>query len=180
MPFYKRPKTYKRRASLMSYPADLKYTKEHEWIRVDGDTGADRHHRLRASSSSATSCMSSCPTWARRSPRGQVFGTIESVKAVSELFAPVTGEVVEINGVAQGSPRSRQQQAARDVDGEGEAREPGRDRVADGCRRVRATDSKMKQVPFQPLDTFAPDTSARAATTSPRCSRRSAPRRSTR
>jgi len=49
----------------MSYPADLKYTKEHEWIRVDGNTGA--------------------------------IGITDSVKAVSELFAPVSGEVVEIN-----------------------------------------------------------------------------------
>ena len=37
-----------RTASPMAYPADLKYTKDHEWIRVEGDTGADRHHRLRA------------------------------------------------------------------------------------------------------------------------------------
>ena len=85
------------------YPADLKYTKDHEWIRV-------RRRRARSaspttpSSSSVTSCSSSCRRWAATVSQGEAFGTIESVKAVSELFAPVSGEVVERERGLKDSP----------------------------------------------------------------------------
>ena len=80
----------------MSYPADLKYTKEHEWIRVDGNTGAIGITDF-AQQQLGDVVYVVLPEVGSTITAGNVFGTIESVKAVSELFAPVTGEVVEIN-----------------------------------------------------------------------------------
>ena len=80
----------------MSYPADLKYTKEHEWIRVDGNTGAIGITDF-AQQQLGDVVYVELPDVGSTITAGKVFGTIESVKAVSELFAPVTGEVVEIN-----------------------------------------------------------------------------------
>jgi glycine cleavage system H protein len=80
----------------MSYPADLKYTKEHEWIRVDGNTGAIGITDF-AQQQLGDVVYVELPEVGSTITAGRVFGTIESVKAVSELFAPVTGEVSEIN-----------------------------------------------------------------------------------
>ena len=80
----------------MSYPADLKYTKEHEWIRVDGNTGAIGITDF-AQQQLGDVVFVELPEVGSTITAGKVFGTIESVKAVSELFAPVTGEVSEIN-----------------------------------------------------------------------------------
>ena len=80
----------------MSYPADLKYTKEHEWIRVDGNTGTIGITDF-AQQQLGDVVYVELPEVGSTITSGQVFGTIESVKAVSELFAPVTGEVSEIN-----------------------------------------------------------------------------------
>ena len=80
----------------MSYPADLKYTKEHEWIRVDGNTGAIGITDF-AQQQLGDVVYVELPEIGSTMTAGKVFGTIESVKAVSELFAPVTGEVVETN-----------------------------------------------------------------------------------
>ena len=80
----------------MSYPADLKYTKEHEWIRVDGDTGTIGITDF-AQQQLGDVVYVELPDVGSTMTAGQVFGTIESVKAVSELFAPVSGEVVETN-----------------------------------------------------------------------------------
>ena len=80
----------------MSYPTDLKYTKEHEWIRVDGSTGAIGITDF-AQQQLGDVVYVELPDVGSTITAGKVFGTIESVKAVSELFAPVTGEVVEIN-----------------------------------------------------------------------------------
>jgi glycine cleavage system H protein len=80
----------------MSYPTDLKYTKEHEWIRIDGGTGAVGITDF-AQQQLGDVVYVELPEVGATVAQGQVFGTIESVKAVSELFAPVTGEVVEVN-----------------------------------------------------------------------------------
>jgi glycine cleavage system H protein len=80
----------------MSYPADLKYTKEHEWIRVDGGTGTIGITDF-AQQQLGDVVYVELPDVGSTITAGQVFGTIESVKAVSELFAPVTGEVTEVN-----------------------------------------------------------------------------------
>ena len=80
----------------MSYPTNLKYTKEHEWIRVDGNTGAIGITDF-AQQQLGDVVYVELPEVGSKMTAGQVFGTIESVKAVSELFAPVSGEVSEIN-----------------------------------------------------------------------------------
>jgi glycine cleavage system H protein len=87
----------------MSYPADLKYTKEHEWIRVDGATGAIGITDF-AQQQLGDVVYVELPDVGATISAGQVFGTIESVKAVSELFAPVTGEVTETNGSLKDRP----------------------------------------------------------------------------
>ncbi len=87
----------------MSYPADLKYTKEHEWIRVDGNTGTIGITDF-AQQQLGDVVYVELPEVGSTLTAGQVFGTIESVKAVSELFAPVTGEVTETNGSLKDRP----------------------------------------------------------------------------
>ena len=80
----------------MAYPTDLKYTKEHEWIRLDGTTGAVGITDF-AQQQLGDVVYVELPDVGSSVTAGQVFGTIESVKAVSELFAPVSGQVVETN-----------------------------------------------------------------------------------
>jgi glycine cleavage system H protein len=78
------------------YPSDLKYTKEHEWVRVSGDqvqVGITDY----AQKQLGDVVYLELPDVGRSINRGEVFGTIESVKAVSELYAPLSGEVVEVN-----------------------------------------------------------------------------------
>jgi glycine cleavage system H protein len=87
----------------MSYPTDLKYTKEHEWIRVDGDTGTVGITDF-AQQQLGDVVYVELPDVGATITAGQVFGTIESVKAVSELFAPVSGEVIETNGSLKDRP----------------------------------------------------------------------------
>ena len=78
------------------YPADLKYTKDHEWVRFEGDDADGRHHRL-AQRQLGDVVFVELPDVGRQVKQGEVFGTIESVKAVSELFSPVSGEVIAVN-----------------------------------------------------------------------------------
>ncbi len=87
----------------MTYPADLKYTKEHEWIRVDGNTGTIGITDF-AQQQLGDVVYVELPDVGSTLTAGQVFGTIESVKAVSELFAPVSGEVTETNGSLKDRP----------------------------------------------------------------------------
>ena len=87
----------------MSYPADLKYTKEHEWIRVDGNTGTIGITDF-AQQQLGDVVYVELPDVGATVTAGQVFGTIESVKAVSELFLPVAGEVLEINAQLADEP----------------------------------------------------------------------------
>jgi len=87
----------------MAYPTDLKYTKEHEWIRVEGDTGAIGITDF-AQQQLGDVVYVEVPEVGATITAGQVFGTIKSVKAVSELFAPVTGEVVETNAEVKDRP----------------------------------------------------------------------------
>lgn len=78
------------------YPADLKYTKDHEWIRVDGDIGTIGITNF-AQLQLGDVVYVDLPEVGKSLKAGDTFGTIESVKAVSELYAPVGGEVTEIN-----------------------------------------------------------------------------------
>ena len=85
------------------YPQDLKYTKEHEWVRVDGDTGIVGITNF-AQQQLGDVVYVDLPEVGATFSAGQTFGTIESVKAVSELFAPVAGEVVEVNTALKDKP----------------------------------------------------------------------------
>jgi glycine cleavage system H protein len=78
------------------YPSDLKYTKDHEWIRVEGEEAAVGITDF-AQRQLGDVVFVELPEVGRKVKQGEVFGTIESVKAVSELFAPVSGEVVAVN-----------------------------------------------------------------------------------
>ncbi len=85
------------------YPADLKYTKEHEWIRVEGDKGrvGVTHH---AQNALGDVVFVELPKVGRSFKQMETFGVVESVKAVSDLFSPASGEVVEVNGALEGKP----------------------------------------------------------------------------
>ena len=89
----------------MSYPADLKYTKEHEWIRVDGNTGAIGITDF-AQQQLGDVVYLELPEVGTSLKAGQSFGTIESVKAVSELYAPVSGQVIEVNAALKEKPEA--------------------------------------------------------------------------
>lgn len=79
------------------YPTDLKYTKDHEWVRVTGDEAVVGITDF-AQKQLGDVVFVELPEVGRVLSQGEVFGTIESVKAVSELFAPIAGEVVAVNG----------------------------------------------------------------------------------
>jgi glycine cleavage system H protein len=78
------------------YPSDLKYTKEHEWVKVAGGE-AKIGITDYAQKQLGDVVYLELPDVGRTFNKGDVFGTIESVKAVSELYAPVSGEVTEVN-----------------------------------------------------------------------------------
>ena len=85
------------------YPADLKYTKDHEWLRIDGaeaEVGITDY----AQQQLGDVVFVDLPAVGRTLAQGEVFGTIESVKAVSELFSPVSGEVTAINEALSSKP----------------------------------------------------------------------------
>jgi len=79
------------------YPTDLKYTKDHEWVREQGAEAAVGITDF-AQRQLGDVVFVELPEVGRSVKQGEVFGNIESVKAVSELFSPVSGEVVAVNG----------------------------------------------------------------------------------
>ena len=87
------------------YPAELKYTKDHEWVRVEGDTGTIGITNF-AQLQLGDVVYVELPEVGAQLSAGQTFGTIESVKAVSELYAPVSGEVVDVNTALKDTPES--------------------------------------------------------------------------
>ena len=89
----------------MAYPADLHYTKDHEWIRVAGDT-ADIGITDYAQRQLGDVVYVELPDVGKTITEGESFGSIESVKAVSELFAPMSGEVVAVNPQLKDHPES--------------------------------------------------------------------------
>ena len=78
------------------YPSEFRYSKDHEWIRVAGATGTIGITDY-AQKQLGDVVFLELPEVGRRLQAGEVFGTVESVKAVSELLSPVGGEVVEVN-----------------------------------------------------------------------------------
>jgi len=89
----------------MSYPSSLKYTKDHEWVSVDGDHGTVGITNF-AQQQLGDVVYVELPEVGTTLTVGQPFGTIESVKAVSELFAPVSGTVVGVNTALKDRPDS--------------------------------------------------------------------------
>ncbi len=87
----------------MPYPEDRKYTKDHEWIRVAGDTGEIGITDY-AQQQLGDVVYVELPEVGRQLTVGESFGSIESVKAVSELFAPMSGEVVAVNDALKNRP----------------------------------------------------------------------------
>jgi glycine cleavage system H protein len=84
----------------MSYPNDRKYTKEHEWISADGKIGITAH----AQESLGDIVFVELPKLGTELSIGKTFGTVESVKAVSDIYAPVSGTVTEVNGELATAP----------------------------------------------------------------------------
>jgi len=87
------------------YPSDFRYTKEHEWIKVTGDTGTVgitdyAQHEL------GDVVFVELPKVGAKFNASQSFGTVESVKAVSEIYSPVSGEVVETNTALADAPET--------------------------------------------------------------------------
>jgi glycine cleavage system H protein len=89
----------------MAYPAGFKYTKDHEWIELNGDNGKVGITDY-AQQQLGDVVYVELPEIGARLKQGQSFGTIESVKAVSELYSPVTGEVVEVNNALKDKPET--------------------------------------------------------------------------
>lgn len=87
----------------MASPPDLKYTKEHEWVRLDGDVGTIGITDY-AQDTLGDIVLVDLPSVGTHVSYMDRFGEIESVKAVSELFSPLTGEVVAINEALEDSP----------------------------------------------------------------------------
>lgn len=87
----------------MAYPDDRKYTKDHEWIRLSGET-AEIGITDYAQEQLGEVVYMELPEVGSRVTAGETFGSIESVKAVSELFAPIGGEVVEVNDAVKDHP----------------------------------------------------------------------------
>ncbi len=87
----------------MAYPADYRYTNQHEWVQVKGDVATVgitdyAQHEL------GDVVFVELPKPGAKITAGKSFGTVESVKAVSDIYSPVTGEVTEANGDLQNAP----------------------------------------------------------------------------
>jgi len=87
----------------MTIPADLKYTKEHEWVRIEGDVatcGISDH----AQEALGDIVFVELPEIGREITAGEAFAVVESVKAVSDVYAAVAGEVIEVNEALESEP----------------------------------------------------------------------------
>lgn len=96
------------------YPENFRYTKEHEWVLVEGDTGTVgiTHH---AQEQLGDIVYVDLPKVGTKLEKGAAMGSVESVKAVSEIFSPVSGEVVAVNETLSDAPEKLNQ----DPHGEG-------------------------------------------------------------
>jgi len=87
----------------MNIPSELKYTKDHEWVRVDGDIATIGITDF-AQSELGDIVYVEIETVGESVDQEAVFGTVEAVKTVSDLFMPLTGEVLELNDALEGNP----------------------------------------------------------------------------
>lgn len=92
----------------MSYPEDLRYTKEHEWVRLAGDVGiiGITDH---AQKELGDIVYVDLPKVGARIEQGKSLGSVESVKAVSDIYSPVSGEVTEVNEILAQAPEKLNQ-----------------------------------------------------------------------
>lgn len=89
----------------MNFPADLKYTKDHEWVRVEGDTATIGITDF-AQKELGDIVYVDVNTVGESLDKESVFGTVEAVKTVSDLFMPLSGEVLEVNKDIDSAPES--------------------------------------------------------------------------
>jgi len=87
----------------MNIPADLKYTKDHEWIKVEGNTATIGITHF-AQSELGDIVYVDVDTLNETIEKEEVFGSVEAVKTVSDLFMPITGEIIEINEALADEP----------------------------------------------------------------------------
>ncbi len=90
----------------MNIPADLKYTKDHEWIKVESGNIAVVGVTDFAQGELGDVVYVEIETQGETIAKEEVFGTIEAVKTVSDLFMPVGGEILEVNGALDGNPEA--------------------------------------------------------------------------
>jgi glycine cleavage system H protein len=88
---------------MMNYPADFRYTKEHEWVQMNGNVatiGITDHaqHEL------GDIVYVDLPKTGANAEAGKTFGSVESVKAVSDIYSPVSGEIIEVNDGLSSAP----------------------------------------------------------------------------
>ena len=89
----------------MNYPENFRYTKEHEWVSVNGDVGTVGI-TFHAQSELGDIVYVDMPTPGAAVTAGESFGSVESVKAVSEIYSPVTGEILEVNAALKDKPET--------------------------------------------------------------------------
>ena len=89
----------------MSLPADLKYTKDHEWVRIEGDVATVGITDF-AQGELGDIVYVEVETEGETLDREEVFGTVEAVKTVSDLFLPLTGEIIEFNADLESEPEA--------------------------------------------------------------------------
>jgi glycine cleavage system H protein len=89
----------------MNFPENLKYSKDHEWIRIEGEFGYVGITDF-AQKELGDIVYVDVNTVGKTLNKGAVFGSVEAVKTVSDLFMPVSGEIVELNAALDGSPES--------------------------------------------------------------------------
>ncbi len=87
----------------MNIPADLHYTKDHEWIKIEGDTATVGITDF-AQGELGDIVYVEIETEGESLEAGDVFGTVEAVKTVSDLFMPLSGEVIEVNSSLEANP----------------------------------------------------------------------------
>ena len=87
----------------MNIPQELKYTKDHEWVKIDGDVATIGVTDF-AQGELGDIVYVEIESEGEELTSGEVFGTVEAVKTVSDLFMPVTGEVIEINEALEANP----------------------------------------------------------------------------
>jgi glycine cleavage system H protein len=89
----------------MNFPSELKYTKEHEWVRIEGDIATVGITDF-AQSELGDIVFVEIETQGETMGSGDTFGTVEAVKTVSDLYMPLSGEIVEVNADLQSNPEN--------------------------------------------------------------------------